>query len=192
MKSYVVQRAPWQPVSEVRNSHNVVCFDATFRITRLPGAPRHVCGRFLIQQRQQCRRVHHVRRKSHKTRQGGLRIKRRVVQPKIFATGGPRCPVKLLKTFLSHRPEEMKSNGPFYLAVIERPKSQLWYKRQRMGIHSINSFMKSMAAQAEIEDKRLTNHSARKTLVKKLKAANQPRSPIIGVTGHTNERSLAD
>jgi len=28
--------------------------------------------------------------------------------------------------------------------------------------------------------------------VKKLKAANQPRSAIIGVTGHTNERSLAD
>ena len=127
-----------------------------------------------------------------KTRQGGLRKKRRVVQPKMFATGGPRCPVKLLKTFLSHRPEEMKSSGPFYLAVIERPKSQVWYKRQRMGIHSINSFMKSLAVQGEIEGKRLTNHSARKTLVKKLKAANQPRSAIIGVTGHTNERSLAD
>ena len=52
--------------------------------------------------------------------------------------------------------------------------------------------MKFMAAQAEIEGKKLTNHSARKTLVKKLKAANQPRSAIIGVTGHTNERSLAD
>jgi len=30
------------------------------------------------------------------------------------------------------------------------------------------------------------------TLVKKLKAANQPRAAIIGVTGHTKERSLAD
>ena len=127
-----------------------------------------------------------------KTRQGGLRKKRRVVQPKMFATDGPRCPVKLLKTFLSHRPDEMKRSGPFYLAVIERPKSQVWYKRQRMGIHSINSFMKSISAQAEIEGKKLTNHSARKMLVKKLKAANQPRSAIIGVTGHTNERSLAD
>jgi len=127
-----------------------------------------------------------------KTCQGGLRKKRRVVQPKMFATGGPRCPVKLLKTFLSHRPVEMKSSGAFYLAVIERPKSQVWYKRQRMGIHSINSFMKSLTVQGEIESKRLTNHSARKTLVKKLKAANQPHSAIIGVTGHTNERSLAD
>ena len=61
-----------------------------------------------------------------------------------------------------------------------------------MGVNSINSFMKNMASQADIQGKKLTNHSARKTLVKKLKAANQPRSAIIGVTGHTNERSLAD
>ena len=33
--------------------------------------------------------------------------------------------------------------------------------------------MKFTASQAEIEGKRLTNYSARKTLVKKLKAANQ-------------------
>ena len=49
-----------------------------------------------------------------------------------------------------------------------------------------------MFVQAEIEGKRLINHSARKTLVKKLKAANQPCSAIIGVTGHTNKCSLAD
>ena len=52
--------------------------------------------------------------------------------------------------------------------------------------------MKNLASQADIQGEKLTNHSARKTLVKKLKAANQPRSAIIGVTGHTNERSLAD
>ncbi|CAH3149708.1 unnamed protein product, partial [Porites lobata] len=127
-----------------------------------------------------------------KTCQGGLRKKRRVVQPKMFATGGQRCPVKLFKTFLERRPEEMRNSGPFYLALNERPKTQVWYKRQRMGVNSINSFMKNMASQADIQGKKLTNHSARKTLVKKLKAANQPRSAIIGVTGHTNERSLAD
>ena len=120
------------------------------------------------------------------------RKKRRVVQPKMFATGGQRCPVKLFKTFLEQRPEEMRDSGPFYLALNERPKTQVWYKRQRMGVNSINSFMKNMASQADIQGKKLTNHSARKTLVKKLKAANQPWSAIISVTGHTNERSLAD
>ena len=86
----------------------------------------------------------------------------------------------------------MRNSGPFYLAVNERPKIQVWYKRQRMGVKSINSFMKNMASQADIQGKKSTNHSARKTLVKKLKAANQSRSAIIGVTGHTNERSPAD
>jgi len=44
-----------------------------------------------------------------------------------------------------------------------------------------------MAAQAEIGGKRLINHSASKTQVKKSKAPNQPC-----VTGHTNKRSLAN
>jgi len=44
----------------------------------------------------------------------------------------------------------------------------------------------------DVEGTQLTNHSVRKTLVKKLKASNQPRSAIIGVTGHTSERSLPD
>ena len=39
-----------------------------------------------------------------------------------------------------------------------------------------------MAVEAEFEGKKLTNHSARKTLAKKLKAVNS----------HTNERSVAD
>ena len=75
-----------------------------------------------------------------------------------------RGPLKLFKTFLSRRPKDIRSSGPFYLAVIERPKTQVWYKRQRMGVNSNNSFMKSMAGEAEIEGKKITNHSSRKTL----------------------------
>ena len=112
----------------------------------------------------------------------------------MFATGGPRCPVQFFKTYLAHRPEEMRNSGPFYLAIIDKPKSEVWYKKQRMGVNKIDSFMKNMALEAEldVEGRKLTNHSVRKTLVKKLKASNQPRSAIIGVTGHTSERSLAD
>ena len=63
-----------------------------------------------------------------------------------------------------------------------------------MGVNKIDSFMKNMALEAEldVEGRKLTNHSVRKTLVKKLKASNQPISAIIDVTGHTSERSLAD
>ena len=129
-----------------------------------------------------------------KTRQGRLRKKRRAIQPKMFTAGGPCCPVQFFKTYLAHRPEEMRNSGPFYLAIIEKPKSEVWYKKQRVGVNKIDSFMKNMALEAEldVEGRELTNHSVRKTLVKKLKASNQPRSTIIGVTGHTSERSLAD
>ena len=112
----------------------------------------------------------------------------------MFATGGPRCPVKLLKTFLSHRPEEIESSGPIYLAVIERPNSQVWYKRQRMGIHNINSYLRSMADQAETDAKgSQTTMDEKRWRRNSVKAAlSKPRSVFIGATGHTNERSLAD
>ena len=45
-----------------------------------------------------------------KTRQGVLRKKRGAVQPKMFATGGPRCPVQFFKTNLA---QEMRNSGPF-------------------------------------------------------------------------------
>ena len=43
-----------------------------------------------------------------------------------------------------------------------------------------------------LSGKKLTNHSARKTLVKKLRTANVERQSIIQVTGHASEQSLQD
>ena len=96
-----------------------------------------------------------------KTRQGGLRKKRRTIQPKMFATGGPRCPVQFFKTYLAHRPEEMRNSGPFYPAIIEKSKSEVWYKKQRMGVNKIDSFINNMALGAELdaEERKLTNHN---------------------------------
>ena len=83
-----------------------------------------------------------------KTRQGGLRITHRAVQPKMFATaGGERCPVMLFEEMLARRPPEMKGSGPFYLTTISKPKSQVWFSRQRMGEHKIGQLMKDMAGQ---------------------------------------------
>ena len=129
-----------------------------------------------------------------KTRQGGLNSKRRQVLPKIFAAGGPRCPVGQFKYFLSRRPPELRESGPFYLAVIERPKTEVWYKKQRLGIHSIDQMMKNIVKSnpVALSGKKLTNHSARKTLVKKLRTANVERQSIIQVTGHASEQSLQD
>ena len=36
------------------------------------------------------------------------------------------------KLILANRPEEMRSTGPFYLAIIAlNPKSKVWYKKQK-------------------------------------------------------------
>jgi len=41
-------------------------------------------------------------------------------------------------------------------------------------------------------DKKLTNHSARKTVVKKLKSHGVPKCEIQNITGHTTEQGLDD
>ncbi|KAL9983706.1 hypothetical protein ACROYT_G005923 [Oculina patagonica] len=129
-----------------------------------------------------------------KTRQSGLTAKPRSFLPKMFATGDEKCPVKIFKEFLSHRPREMQATGPLYLSSIKNPSSQVWFKKQPMGENKINEMMKSIIQGSTLEHstKRFSNHSARKTVVKKLKSAGLERSSIVKVTGHRNEKSLND
>ena len=63
-----------------------------------------------------------------------------------------------------------------------------------MGENKINSMMKNIISQTSLQssEKRFTNHSARKTLVSKMKKANLERSSIAKVTGHRNIQSLDD
>ena len=129
-----------------------------------------------------------------KTRQSGLSAKPRSFLPKMFATGGDRCPVTIFKEFLSRRPPEICTTGPLYLSCVSNPSSQVWYKRQPMGVNKLNDMMKAVIKGTTLEDSRKTfsNHSARKTVVKKLKIAGLERSSIVKVTGHRNEKSLDD
>ena len=111
----------------------------------------------------------------------------------MFSTdGGKGDPVRLFKLWLSKRPEGMKNTGPLYLSIINRPKSaDVWYTKVRMGQNTIGNIMKSMASCLRT-NKKLTNHSMRKTLVSKLKKSGQPRSVICEITGHARESSLDD
>ena len=88
--------------------------------------------------------------KETEKKQGSLRKKQRAIQPKMFATGGPCCPVQFFKTYQAHRFEEMWNSGPFYLAIVEKLKSEVWYKKQRMGVNKIDSFKRNMALQVEL------------------------------------------
>lgn len=53
---------------------------------------------------------------------------------------------------------------PFYIAIFHNRKadSQLWYKTQPLGIHSLEKLMENMSVQANIRGRK-TNTSARKT-----------------------------
>ena len=120
-----------------------------------------------------------------KTRQGGLRIAHRAVQPKMFSTGGERCPVMLFKEMLTRGPPEMRDSGPFYLTTISKPKGQVWFSRQRMGEHKIGQLMKDMAVKSGLTaatGKKNTNHLSRKTSVQKLKNAGVVTLLIMTLT----------
>ena len=131
-----------------------------------------------------------------KTRPGGLNFKHRQFQPRMFATGGQRCPVGLFRQYVSRRPINMQNTGPFYLSIKtnRRVDERTWYKVQPMGVNKINSMMKTIVAGTSLEssEKRFSNHSARKTLVNKMKKANLERSAIAKVTGHRSLQSLDD
>jgi len=114
----------------------------------------------------------------------------------MFATGNEeRCPLMLFKVYLEIRPEEMKTTGPFCLSVIDKPVSNVWLKKTPTGKNTIDSIMKKMKLNSPIVDlcpeKRITNHSARTTVVKKLKSGI-PKCEIKNITGHTSAQGLDD
>ncbi|XP_066932309.1 uncharacterized protein KIAA1958-like [Clytia hemisphaerica] len=120
--------------------------------------------------------VHFVEGPS-KTRQGGLNFKARSINPRMYAIGGARCPVRLFEAYISKRPEELRNKGPLFLAIIDNPRSQnVWYKNSRLGKNSLSNMMKNMKQNSPLMEsscagKNITNHSLRKMTVRTLKSA---------------------
>ena len=59
------------------------------------------------------------------------------------------------------------SDSPFYLGINDTKNTteKPWFKASAMGVNKLNSLMKTMADKAGFDEKRrLTNHSARKTM----------------------------
>ena len=117
--------------------------------------------------------------------------KERNFNPKFYATGEPnRCPVMIFKAFIKHRPEVMKNeSNPFYLGVIHRPRSNIWFKTSKLGERSLRSVMKNMGNDAvELLDKKVSNHSERLTCITTLRQENIDN--LNGLSGHRNLLSL--
>ena len=71
-----------------------------------------------------------------KTRQSGLKPKKRKTNPKMFETGGERCPVKFFLLFVSKRPECMRRTGRYYLTPIKDERFRflsVWYQSSHKG-----------------------------------------------------------
>ena len=104
----------------------------------------------------------------------------------MSSTGGDRCPVTIfIKEFLSRRPPEIRTTGPLYLSRVSNISSQVWYKRQPMGVNKLNDMMKTVIKGTTLEDswKTFSNHGAGKTVVKKpRRESSRPgRSSMIKV-----------
>lgn len=129
-----------------------------------------------------------------KTRKGGLNYQERLIKPKMYASHDENCPVKIFLLFKSKRPESLRENGPLYLSPIDKPKTNVWFKTQRIGVNSIDSILKKMKENSPlasmIPNKKITNHSARKTSVRKMKSAGFQKCEIKNITGHANEKGL--
>ena len=117
----------------------------------------------------------------------------RVFKPKMWATPDrpERCPVRIFQQYVDRRPPEMcEDNSPFYLSINHKHKpGSYWYKKLPLGIHKVDGMMKKLAKDGSLTGKK-TNHSARKTQVQTLCAANVADSAVMQLSGHKSVQSL--
>ena len=72
----------------------------------------------------------------------------------------------------------------------------IWFKKMPMGKNIINGIMKKMKQNSPLNDlcpeKKITNHGAWKTVVKKLKSSRVPKCKIKNILGYTSAEGLND
>lgn len=129
-----------------------------------------------------------------KTRTGEEAGGSRAFAPKAFKnhSDDKRCPVRAYKEFSARRPDDMKNpDSPFYLAVNNKRKNDdgKWYMSAPLGKNTIGQFIKKSCGAAGITGRK-TNHSVRKTCVKRALDSGCPREYVAQLTGHKSVNSL--
>ena len=132
-----------------------------------------------------------------KTRQGSG-SHARPFAPKAFANKQDlnKCPIRAYKLYKVHRPNNYKTpDSPFFVAVNntwQYGTQRQWYKNSPMGQKLLSGVMKTMAHKAGLGDKRVSNHSVRKTMCTTLLQKNVPPTIIAQLSGHKNVASLSN
>ena len=107
-----------------------------------------------------------------------------------------KCPVGAYELLVSKHPSELKHHGPLYLTPLRKDRSwdstEVWFIKVPLGINLIDTFARRMVAAAGLDSTKnyFTNHSIRKTIVKKLKKAGVNASEIMAITGHKNQQIM--
>ena len=127
-------------------------------------------------------------------RNKGLNFKSRLITPKMYENRTERCPVAFFLLFKSKQPVELRNMGTFYLTAIDAPLTDVWHKNQAMEVNTINTMLSRMKKKSPLAElcanKKITNHYARKTTVRRLKSFGFPKCEIKNITGHSSERGL--
>ena len=140
-----------------------------------------------------------ITERSTKTRTGEKPMgNKRAFNPKAFSTGTYRCPVRIYKLFISHRPENMcNDESPLFLGVrhnIDTNVDKCWYFPRPMGRNSIGEFLSKASAilsggVSNFKGK-VENHSARKTSITNLLNENVNPLYVTQLSGHKKLESL--
>lgn len=109
--------------------------------------------------------------------------------------GDDRDPIAMYKKYAEKRPAVCNSDdSPFYIAprttAITGGKCQ-WFINQKVGAKKLGGILKKMATDAGLNpDKNITNHSARKHLIQKLRNSSIAPTDIMAISGHKNVQSI--
>ena len=131
-----------------------------------------------------------------KTRTGQDGGHQRAFESKAHASNNKsRCPVEFYKAFRSHRSQAMlEPDAPFYLTINHRrkPNDNVWYLDRPLGKNEIGKFLKDAFAAAKLDDtnKKVSNHSVRKTSVGRLLEADVQPNFVAQLSSHKNLKSL--
>ncbi|XP_070560203.1 uncharacterized protein KIAA1958-like [Ptychodera flava] len=131
--------------------------------------------------------------RENKTRSSGkVNEQPRAYPPKAFAVPDDptRCPVFAYKQYALHRPpSHLGSDADFYLAINYKPETNLWYKRQPMGANKLDTILSTMCNKAGIAGKK-TNHSIRRSTIRRLHDSGIPPTKLMQLSGHRNVQSI--
>ena len=121
--------------------------------------------------------------------QNGFHQKRNIQHQKKSEVDHEWFSVKVFKTYFSKPLVDLRNFARFYLQSIVNPTNEIWCKRLLMRIQSTNFIMKNVVQNSTLQYtiKLFVNHSSRRTLVKKLKQNQVPKSEVISITIHIRE-----